>query len=260
VSSSRIFVTVLLLASLCTASLAHASAQLIEAPSSRDEHVKLSEILIPLPASATAEEVASAEKEAEAIVDRLYAGSPFDQEARDHSKGPTAPQGGNLGYFAQGKLAPSLEAQVFSLKVGAITPPIRTRQGFVIIKVTDHVLGPPQNVDILSDTAGFDFGPYLSSALERIRKQWLAMMPHEAQAPLYKYGAVAIMFTIRKDGTLGSIKLALPSGDSKLDQAAGDAVTASNPLPALPSAFAKDSLTIRLRFFYNPDQVGRDVK
>jgi len=263
VPGARAFITVLLVGLLGASSLAQASPQLSEAPSSRDEHVKLSEILIPLPASPTAEEVASAEEEAKGIIERLNAGTPFEKEVREHSKGPTAAQGGNLGYFPRGKLAPSIAAQIFNLKAGSITPPIRTRQGLVIIKVTDHMVGAPPKtgtVDILSDTGGFDVGPYLSSVLEKLRKQWLAAMPQEARAPLYKYGAVAIMFTIRRDGTVDSMKIAGPSGDLALDRAAWGAVTASNPLPALPVGFTRDYLTIRIRFYYNPDQVGRELK
>lgn len=268
---SRALSSLLFIGWLSTAS-AHASpqtnggppnAQLSEAPSSNDEQVKLSEILIPLSASATAEEVGSAEEEAKAIIGHLNAGAPFEREAREHSKGPTAAEGGILGYFARGKLAPSLEALVFKLKVGSITPPIRTKQGVVIIKVTDRIFGaPPKSgaVDILSDTGGFDVGPYVSSVLEKIRKQWLALMPDEAQAPLLKYGTVVIIFTIRRDGTVDRMTVAGASGDPKLDRAAWGAVTSSNPLPALPNEFPRGFLTLRLRFYYNPKQVGKELK
>src|SRR6185369_8164172 len=52
--------------------------------------------------------------------------------------GPTASQGGDLGLFKRGALAKVLEDQTFSLPTGGVTAPIRTRQGFVILKVTDH--------------------------------------------------------------------------------------------------------------------------
>jgi len=259
-------ITAFLLASLQTVSAAQALPRISEAPSnsdSKDEQVKLSEILIPLSPAATPEEVAAAQKETEGIFERLKAGASFEQEAREHSKGPTAAEGGTLGYFGRGKLAPALEALVFSLKVGEITRPIRTRQGVVIIKVTDRLTGPPPKngaVDILSDTGGFNVGPYLSSVLERIRKQWFALIPPEARAPLYKHGAVAVVFTIRKDGTEGDTKITTSSEDPELDRAALGAITSSSPLPALPYGFPKDTLTIRLRFFYNPNQLGRELK
>ena len=56
---------------------------------------------------------------------------------RRYSGGPTAAQGGDLGLFKRGALAKVLEDQTFGLKAGESTAPIRTRQGFVILKVTD---------------------------------------------------------------------------------------------------------------------------
>jgi peptidyl-prolyl cis-trans isomerase SurA len=41
--------------------------------------------------------------------------------------------------YKRGALAKVLEDQTFNLKAGEWTAPIRTRQGFVILKVTDHV-------------------------------------------------------------------------------------------------------------------------
>ena len=49
-----------------------------------------------------------------------------------------AAQGGELGEFKRGVLAKVLEDQTFDLKPGESTQPIRTRQGFVILKVTEH--------------------------------------------------------------------------------------------------------------------------
>ena len=55
----------------------------------------------------------------------------------------TAAQGGELGLFKRGALAKVLEDQVFELKPGESTQPIRTRQGFVILKLTEHVAAGP---------------------------------------------------------------------------------------------------------------------
>ena len=50
-----------------------------------------------------------------------------------------ADKGGDLGLFKRGALAKVLEDKTFPLKAGEWTAPIRTRQGFVMLKVTDHV-------------------------------------------------------------------------------------------------------------------------
>jgi peptidyl-prolyl cis-trans isomerase SurA len=103
------------------------------------EQIKLSEILIPTPADADDAAVAQAQAKADGIESKLKAGENFEDMAKANSGGPTAAQGGDLGMYKRGALAKVLEDQTFNLKTGEWTAPIRTRQGFVILKVTDHV-------------------------------------------------------------------------------------------------------------------------
>ncbi|HWZ50768.1 MAG TPA: peptidylprolyl isomerase [Granulicella sp.] len=102
------------------------------------EQIRLSEILVPTPADATDAVVAQAQEKANGIERQLQAGSKFDDLAKQVSGGPTAAQGGDLGLFKRGGLAKVLEDQTFGLKAGQFTAPIRTRQGFVILEVTEH--------------------------------------------------------------------------------------------------------------------------
>ncbi|MGD0683271.1 MAG: peptidylprolyl isomerase [Terracidiphilus sp.] len=85
--------------------------------------------------------LAAAQAKANDIEAKLHAGGDFSQLARSFSDGPTAAEGGNLGQFKRGALAKVLEDKTFSLKAGQYTEPIRTRQGFVILKVLEHVAG-----------------------------------------------------------------------------------------------------------------------
>lgn len=102
------------------------------------EQVRLSEILVPTPADATDAAVSQAQAKAEGIATRIKAGESFEELAKANSGGPTASQGGDLGQFKRGALAKVLEDQTFVLPAGGVTAPIRTRQGFVILKVTEH--------------------------------------------------------------------------------------------------------------------------
>jgi peptidyl-prolyl cis-trans isomerase SurA len=102
------------------------------------EQIRLSEILVPTPADANDEVVAQAKAKADGIERQLQAGDKFDALAKQVSGGPTAAQGGDLGTFKRGGLAKVLEDQTFDLKAGQFTAPIRTRQGFVILEVTEH--------------------------------------------------------------------------------------------------------------------------
>jgi peptidyl-prolyl cis-trans isomerase SurA len=82
--------------------------------------------------------VAEAEAKAKQIVEQLHKGAKFEDLAKQASDGPTAAQGGALGNFKRGELAKDLEEKTFSLKPGETTDVIRTRQGFIILKVTGH--------------------------------------------------------------------------------------------------------------------------
>lgn len=102
------------------------------------EQVRLSEILIPTAADAKDDIVAQAQAKANDVAAKVQGGGKFEDLAKTFSGGPTASQGGDLGLFKRGALAKVLEDKTFILKAGESTAPIRTRQGFVILKVTEH--------------------------------------------------------------------------------------------------------------------------
>jgi peptidyl-prolyl cis-trans isomerase SurA len=113
------------------------------------EQIQLSEILVPTPETATAAELAQAEAKAKDLKAQLDKGSDFADLAKKYSGGPSAAQGGELGMFKRGSFAKVIEDQTFDLKPGQSTQPIRTRQGFVILKVTKHdQAGPAAMKDV----------------------------------------------------------------------------------------------------------------
>jgi peptidyl-prolyl cis-trans isomerase SurA len=114
------------------------------------ERVRLSEILVPVEtaktadgkddpsATSTPEAVAAAEAKANSLKEQIKKGAAFEAVAKANSAGPTAANGGDLGYFKRGSLAKELEDKTFALNAGDVTDPIRTKQGFVILKVVEH--------------------------------------------------------------------------------------------------------------------------
>jgi peptidyl-prolyl cis-trans isomerase SurA len=118
------------------------------------EQIRLSEILVAIqtPKAPDAKEdekkdtmaepdpaaVAAAEAKAKGLVDEIKKGAFFEEVAKKSSDGPTAAQGGELGMFKRGVLAKELEEKTFAMKAGEVTDPIRTKQGFVILKVLEH--------------------------------------------------------------------------------------------------------------------------
>jgi TonB family protein len=107
------------------------------------------------------------------------------------------------------------------------------------------------NLEVLSDTQGVDFGPYLQRILHDVRENWIRLIPESAQM---KKGNLAIEFAITKDGQIADMHLAASSGDVPLDRAAWGGITSSNPFPPLPSDFGGSFLALRFRFFYNPSK------
>jgi outer membrane biosynthesis protein TonB len=107
------------------------------------------------------------------------------------------------------------------------------------------------DVEILSDTMGVDFGPYLQRVLFRIKGNWYNLIPEVARPPIMKKGWLIIQFSILKDGRVAGMLLTLPSGDVSLDHAAWGGITESDPFGRLPTEFAGPYLTLRIKFIYN---------
>jgi peptidyl-prolyl cis-trans isomerase SurA len=82
--------------------------------------------------------IAAAEQKAKQLLASIKGGAKFEDVAKKSSDGPTAEQGGELGEFKRGTLAKELEDTTFNLKPGDVTDVIRTKQGFVILKVNKH--------------------------------------------------------------------------------------------------------------------------
>lgn len=121
--------------------------------------------------------VAQAEAKANQILEQLKKGAKFEDLAKQSSDGPTAAQGGTLGSFKRGELAKDLEDQTFSLKPGETTGVIRTRQGFIILKVTGH---RPAGVPPLKDVSEKIREAIYSERLEPAARAYLTKLREQA--------------------------------------------------------------------------------
>jgi TonB family protein len=113
--------------------------------------------------------------------------------------------------------------------------------------------------EILTDTMGVDFGPYLTQVVQIVKRNWYSIMPESVYPPIFKQGKLAIEFEILKDGTVSGMTLRTSSGDVPLDRAAWGSITASAPLPPLPKEFPGKLLGLRFYYFYNLNP-GEDLK
>jgi TonB family protein len=105
--------------------------------------------------------------------------------------------------------------------------------------------------EILSDTQGVDFGPYIRRILGDIKRNWIPLIPEEARPPLNKQGETLIRFTINSDGTIAHMSLDGSSQDTAIDRACWGGITGVGQFPPLPAQFKGPNLELRVDFFTN---------
>jgi peptidyl-prolyl cis-trans isomerase SurA len=144
------------------------------------ESVRLSEILIAVPAAADGsapDDAALASAKADDLEAKLHQGGDFTQLAKSFSEGSTAAEGGDLGQYRRGALAKVLEDKTFALNSGQYTDPIRTKQGFVILKVVQHVPGGVQDFKNVEQEVEQS---YYMSRMEPAIREYLTTMREQA--------------------------------------------------------------------------------
>lgn len=93
-----------------------------------------------------------AQARAAALRERLRAGEDFAALAREASAGATARDGGDLGKVARGDLAADIEQVAFALPVGGVSEPIRSANGYRILKVVDKTEAQPASFELARPT------------------------------------------------------------------------------------------------------------
>ncbi len=102
------------------------------------ERLRLSQVLISLPANPTPAQVSAAQKKAEMVRARALKGDDFGDLARVYSDDDSKSNGGELGWFAPADINDAILAGVKPLKPGEVSAPIRTSHGFHIVKLEEH--------------------------------------------------------------------------------------------------------------------------
>ena len=157
-----------------------------------------------------------------------------------------------MGYFCYGHLAQSLDDLVFQMKVGDVSDVIRTKQGFVILTVTDRLpTCAPTHLasETTKEQANPDFASYVEVLKGRIYEKWNGLIPKSAR---FRQGGLTVEFSVQRDGSITARKVSLSSGDADLDKAALNAIDEAAPFPPLPISLKQDHVNLRLRFLYNP--------
>ena len=88
---------------------------------------------------------------ADAVVAELENGADFTALAKERSKGPSGPSGGDLGYFSKQSMVPAFSDAAFKLAAGETSPPVQTQFGWHVIRVEDRRNRPVPPLDQVRD-------------------------------------------------------------------------------------------------------------
>ena len=106
------------------------------------EQVRVSHILIQFqladPNADPNDVKAKAKVKAQDLLQQIKNGADFAELAKTHSDCPSAPKGGDLGFFPRGETTPQFEKVAFGLEIGQISDIVETEYGYHIIKAMDH--------------------------------------------------------------------------------------------------------------------------
>jgi hypothetical protein len=108
--------------------------------------------------------------------------------------------------------------------------------------------------DILSDTQGVDFGPYMKQALQSIRRLWLSSESVKVTPANKSQTETIIRFNISPEGKIGAMELVQSAHQIEVDRAAWGSITGVGKFPPLPKEFNGPNLVLRIGFGVNPSR------
>jgi len=101
----------------------------------RNDEFNLLHILVTVPEAAAPEQIQSRRTRAEEALGKLSQGADFNQISATYSDAPNALQGGELGWRPVGRLPTIFAQAVATMKVGDLSPVLRSPNGFHIVKL-----------------------------------------------------------------------------------------------------------------------------
>jgi peptidyl-prolyl cis-trans isomerase SurA len=102
----------------------------------RPERINISHILVSNIASSDAR--TSAYKKITEAKEKIAQGVDFSEVARRYGEDPSAPQGGDLGFFRRDELVQEYAEAAFNLEVGEVSDIVETQFGFHLIKLLER--------------------------------------------------------------------------------------------------------------------------
>ncbi len=116
-----------------------------------EPEVHVRHVFLPLPEGASKADEDRIRAEGERVIARLQRGEDFAKVAREVSKGPSAADGGDLGWLKRGTIQKALEDVAFKLQPGQISGLVRAGPGLHVVKVEERRMGGGKKFEDVSE-------------------------------------------------------------------------------------------------------------
>jgi peptidyl-prolyl cis-trans isomerase SurA len=142
-----------------------------------DEEVRVRHIFVEIPKGASTAQLAKAQASAEKALKRVRGGEDFGKVAREVSQGPSAAEGGEIGFVRRGTVQPELERAAFALEVGGVSGVVRTKSGFQIVQLEERRGGAARPFEQVKDEIR---DRLTNEQVDSYRKQYVAELRKDA--------------------------------------------------------------------------------
>ncbi len=155
-----------------------------------DDEVRVRMISKRIPQAASRAETERVRSGLEAIrVQVTTGGKEFAAIARVETEGPNPGQGGDLGWFARGDVAPEIERAAFALAAGQVGPVIEFGGAFHLLQVVERRERPAKPFEEVQDRIR---ALLFNQAAEKEYERWVAELRSKAFVEVRLDGPVAV--------------------------------------------------------------------
>jgi peptidyl-prolyl cis-trans isomerase SurA len=143
-----------------------------------EAEVHVRHVFLPLPENASPADEQKVRAQGEKILARLAAGEDFAKVAREASKGPSAKDGGDLGWLRRGTVQKPFEDVAFKLEPGQVSGLVRAGPGLHVIKVEERRVGGGKKFEEVAEEIKArlfeeQVGTYRQQYLDELRREAL---------------------------------------------------------------------------------------
>jgi peptidyl-prolyl cis-trans isomerase SurA len=139
--------------------------------------LRVRHIFLPVREGAPKPEADRARELGERVLQRLATGEDFAAVAREVSKGPSAPDGGDLGWLRRGTIQKQLEDAAFALEDGQVSKLVRAGPGFHVLKVEERRVGGGRKFEEVAEEIRMRL---YEEQVDKYRAQYLEELKKEA--------------------------------------------------------------------------------